>query len=335
MLKKDLSIIVPVYNVELYLEECLESLVVQEIEKYEIIIVNDGSTDNSLDICKKYSEKYDFITLISQKNKGLGAARNEGIKHARGKYIGFVDSDDFVDKNMFRKMLNVAMEDDLDLIVCAVKMYFEDSKSFKVIENNMSEKTIITKVRLINSIINGKIQCFAWNKIYKKELFNDIKYDEGVYYEDIYTMYNIAMRCNKSKIINNPLYVYRQRRNNITSQVTIKHINDFNLAIAKVINRFRNGQFYDKNLMMAFTIVSLNTSLDLYIKHKRFNNKDIYKDYVKVYGQFSKYRTIEILFNKNIPFKCKRNYILFVMKILPILKRISINIKAIRSGVFG
>ena len=317
-----LSVIVPVYNVEKYLKECLDSLVNQSLDSMEIIIVNDGSTDTSLDICNKYSEKYEFITLISQKNKGLGAARNEGIRHAKGRYIGFVDSDDYVEKNMFKEMVTSAIKDDLDLVICAVKMYFEDNKKIKVIEKNIYEESIITKTTLIKGIVSRKIQCFAWNKIYKRELFSDIKYEEGVYYEDMYTMYNIALKCNKIKLIDTPFYIYRQRENNITSKVSIKHINDFNTAVLKVINKFKNGDYYDKNLMMAFNIISLNTSRDLYLKHKKFKNKDIYKDYCSVYNNFPKYKINEILLNKNISFKYKINYILFVIRLFPILKKL-------------
>lgn len=322
-----LSVIVPVYNVEKYLKECLDSLVNQSLDSMEIIIVNDGSTDTSLDICNKYSEKYEFITLISQKNKGLGAARNEGIRHAKGRYIGFVDSDDYVEKNMFKEMVTSAIKDDLDLVICAVKMYFEDNKKIKVIEKNIYEESIITKTTLIKGIVSRKIQCFAWNKIYKRELFSDIKYEEGVYYEDMYTMYNIALKCNKIKLIDTPFYIYRQRENNITSKVSIKHINDFNTAVLKVINKFKNGDYYDKNLMMAFNIISLNTSLDLYIKHKKFKNKDIYKDYNEIYSYIPKYSLFSVLINKHIRVKSKITYILFKFKVLPFLKKCRILLK--------
>ncbi|WP_051560558.1 glycosyltransferase family 2 protein [Clostridium beijerinckii] len=318
----ELSIIIPIYNVEKYLRNCLDSVINQTLDSIEIIMVNDGSTDNSGRICEEYNRKYANIRLISQRNKGLGAARNEGIRHARGRYIGFVDSDDYILKDMYKEMLSVAMGDDLDLIICAVKMYYEESKKQRIIENIINEENIIARKELIKHILSRKIQCFAWNKIYKRELFDGIKYEEGVYYEDMFTMYNIALRCKKAKVITKPFYIYRQRENNITSKVSLKHINDFNLAVEKVSNKFINGEFYDNNLLMAFNIISLNTSLDLYIRQKNFTNKEIYKDYKEVYNGFQKYNLLEIIINKYIPFKYKKNYILFKIGILPVLKKI-------------
>ncbi|MSR91206.1 glycosyltransferase family 2 protein [Inconstantimicrobium porci] len=317
-----LSIIIPVYNVEKYLRQCIESVVKQNLYNYEIILVNDGSTDNSLNICKEYADKYTEIKIIDQKNKGLGAARNAGIKKASGKYIGFLDSDDYIKQDMFSKMLNKAEEDNLDLVICAVEMYFEDDGRINVIENHINHNLIYNKMDIIRYVLTRNVQCFAWNKIYRRSLFYNLGYEENVYYEDIFTMYKVAQMTNKWTIINDPLYVYRQRKNNITSTVTLKHINDLNFEIEKVHDDIKLCTYIDPKLDMSFIISYLNVSLDLFFKYCKYDSSSIYKNYQKVYGNIPKYRVSEIIFNKYIQRRFKINYLLFKMRILPILKKL-------------
>lgn len=149
----DLSIIVPAYNVENYIRECLDSILNQSIDNYEIIIVNDGSTDKTQDICEEYSNEYSFIKLINQENKGLGAARNTGLQHVSGKYIAFVDSDDMVKENMFTQMLDLAIKKDLDLVVCDVELFFEDVNIRKPIENNLKADVVYSSSNAIESFL--------------------------------------------------------------------------------------------------------------------------------------------------------------------------------------
>jgi len=319
----DLSIIIPVYNVSKYIEECLTSLVQQNnLSNCEIIIVNDGSTDNSLEICEKFAGKYEYITILSQENRGLGAARNFGISHATGRYLGFVDSDDYIRKDMFSTMLNEALKDDVDMVLCDIEMYFQALGKSKIIYLGLEENTIYCGDELLEQFLQKKIQAFAWNKIYRRDLFCDIKYEEGLYYEDIYPMFNILCKVKKAKVINFPFYVYRQRPDNISSNVTNKHIEDFNLGMRKVNAAYRKYKNHNEKLLGSFNISYLSTSLDLYIKNKNFNTKKIYEDYENIYCKLPKYSLPEIMFNKYLDFKYKRVYILWVMKLLPFLKKI-------------
>jgi glycosyltransferase involved in cell wall biosynthesis len=323
--KVDLSIIVPVYNVSKYIEECLISLVAQNLSNYEIIIVNDGSTDNSLEICKKFATKYKYTTIITQENRGLGAARNFGISYAKGKYLGFVDSDDYIKEDMFSTMLNAALKDDLDMVLCDIEMYFEVMRKSKIINIGLDENTIYCGDELLKQFLQKKIHAFAWNKIYKRHLFDDIKYEEGVYYEDVYPMFNILCKVKKAKTVNLPFYVYRQRNNNISSNVSNKHIEDFNLGMRKVNSSYRKYRNYNKKLLESFNIAYLSNSLDLYIKSKNFNTKKIYEDYTKMYDGLPKYKFTEIMLNKYLGFQYKRVYMLWLMKLLPFLKKMKYN----------
>ena len=176
---KKVSIIVPVYNVEKYIRRCLDSLVNQTIDDYEVIFVNDGSPDNSKDIILEYMEKYpDIIKLYDKENGGQGSARNLGIKKATGEYLGFVDSDDFVNLEMFKKMYDLAKQKKSDIVACSYKIYYENSNTFEDYNLKMNNETIIEDYIMEQPAI--------WNKLIKRELIIDNKlfFPEGIIYED-------------------------------------------------------------------------------------------------------------------------------------------------------
>lgn len=204
-----LSLIVPVYNVEDYLDECLKSIVNQDYDNYEVIVVNDGSTDKSLKIAKKYEKKYSkLIKVFDKENGGLSDARNFGIEKASGEYLFFIDSDDCVTSNC----LSIV---DKNLIDCDVLVF-----------NILSGETIDKTIKLVandSKIVNEKGRYIvgkpsAWNKICKKELFDKIKFPVGLYYEDLATMPKFAKSDIKIKFIDDALYFYRIREGSIMNK---------------------------------------------------------------------------------------------------------------------
>ena len=202
------SVIVPVYKVEQYISKCLDSLVNQTLEDMEIIVVNDGSPDNSEKIIKDYAKKYKNIKYLKKENGGLSSARNFGLKHAIGEYIGFVDSDDYVDKRMYQMMYEKAIESSADLVVCDLNYVYED-KEEKAYSNIKTDTTDI------KSIMNN-IYPAAWNKLYKKELFdNEVYFKEGVWYEDVEFIYRLLPYVNKIGVVHEHFYKYIQRENSI------------------------------------------------------------------------------------------------------------------------
>ena len=219
-----LSVIVPVYNVEDYLSKCIDSLIVQTLKDVEIILVNDGSTDKSGDICDKYRLKDNRIKVIHKENGGTSDARNTGIEIARGKYISFVDSDDWIDPHMFEKLYNLAIENEADIVQCDyIKVYDEN-----VIVNNISENiTKYNSEQILHELygpnyIKTVIVC---NKIYKRELFNEIRFPKGKFYEDEFTTYKILHKANLIIDTNIPMYYYRQREGSkMNSNFNIKKL---------------------------------------------------------------------------------------------------------------
>lgn len=208
-----LSVIMPVYNVENYLEASLKSVIESKIDNMEIIIINDGSKDNSEEIIEKYLKKYpNLIRYIKQENHGIGYTRNIGIKNAKGKYISFIDSDDIIDKNYYKESLPY-LNDDIDVVLCNWLTIYS--------KENTSETYASDRILKINNnykkILYSTIMASPCNKIVKKSLYNniDLKFVEGHKYEDLGTIPIIMLNASKIKYIDKPYYHYIIRKGSI------------------------------------------------------------------------------------------------------------------------
>lgn len=236
----NLSIIVPIYNVEKYLDKCIQSLINQKLDfTYEIVLVNDGSTDNSEKIIKKYLNKSNII-YINKKNGGLSDARNIGIENAKGEYIGFVDSDDYISDDMYNKMLIEAKEREADIVICGISRVNENGKEIRsYIPNNNSFEEILKNA-------------YAWNKIYKKELFEEILYPIGRHYEDIFTIPKLYLKAKKIFIVKEKLYYYLEREGAITKKRDNEKITDIIDAYLELKNYLIENNIYSGTIKKEF-----------------------------------------------------------------------------------
>ena len=215
MILPKVSIIVPVYNVEKYLGKCLDSLVHQTLDSYEIIVVNDGSPDNSQEIINQYAEKYpEKIRAYVKPNGGLGDARNFGIERAQGEYIGFVDSDDWVDKKMFSAMYEFAKNENHDIAICDF-IEINDGWEQGHIASGYRGDVVHYPISKYMFILNSMNPATACNKIYKRELFSIQKFPTQ-WYEDIATTPILLSYANKIGYLPIALYYYRQTTSSIT-----------------------------------------------------------------------------------------------------------------------
>ena len=247
------TVIIPVYNVKSYISKCITSVEEQSYKNLEIILVDDGSDDGSFSICKEFSKKDSRIKLYHTKNLGLSHARNVGLDHASGKYIVFVDSDDYIHKNMIHIMMDKT--EDADLVICNYKRVPDgsseeipqDAKCLK--EDNWDSEQFWKSYYLkhLNTFC-----CVAWNKLYKRELFQNIRYPVNRIHEDEYIISDIVSRCKKIKVINDSLYYYVQRRDSImhsphqeyfeSAKVLISRCGDFQTYnLADVLKANLNG----------------------------------------------------------------------------------------------
>lgn len=239
-----ISIIVPVYNVENYLPKCLDSLVDQTYENVEILVVDDGSKDESGKIIKNYAGKYpEKIKAFTKENGGLSDARNFGLDRATGDYIGFVDSDDYVTENMFEEMLQLAEKHQSEIVICNIQKVNENGQVIQKLTQipNMSER-----IKLEDHFsVFSDISYFACNKLFRKELFNQKRFKRGVHFEDIQLIPQLLLECEIITQTQNFHYQYLERTDSITKTHTEKGL-DILKAVQDVENAFSQSRFAHK-----------------------------------------------------------------------------------------
>lgn len=259
-----ISVIVPAYNSESTIERCLKSLIKQTYNNMEIIVINDGSTDKTDEIIRRIvAENFDKIKYISRENKGIGFTRNEGLKNATGDLIGFTDSDDFVEPDMFEKMFLKMTESNADIVIC----------NYNVCNLSSKNKVDIKLPNIVSfddypQIIN-KIDFAPWNKLYKKELFNDVFFPENLKYEDLNTIIKVFSKSKKIVKINDYLYNYLINSNGETVTINDKIYDIFSI-FDDLFSYFDSS---DKKIQKQLKLLCLR-KLFIYTELS-LNNKDI------------------------------------------------------------
>ena len=306
------SIIVPVYNVEKYLKKCLDSLINQTLKEIEIIIVNDGSPDNSQKIIDDYKEKYpQKIASFIKENGGQGEARNYGLKKSHGEFIGYVDSDDYVELDMYEKLYNKAIQNNSDIVICG---------SYNILENG--HKTIDLEESYVNDIqINALLGKKAvWNKIYRRELLleNNLSFRCKLWYEDFDFTIKTLSKTKNISYVNEPLYNYLIRNGSTMNNSNI----DRNLEILEAFNEIINLNKQDEykeiitflaidHIYISTTVRILNANAD---KTKKKENINIILNYM--HNNFHNFKNNKYLYilpkNRKIIYKLL-NYKLYLI----------------------
>ena len=209
-MKKDvlLTVVIPVYNVEKYLKRCIESILIQEWKNYDILLVDDGSTDSSPQICDDYAKVYDFISVIHKKNGGLSEARNTGISHAKGDYVYFPDSDDWLEPQTFKELADVLESQEFDIV--SFNREFVKGEEDTIVSDPLVTQLYEGKDAFVQMLKHSYITGFANDKIYKKSLFidNNISFPKGKYYEDLGTNYKLFLSAENVFATNQKYYHY-------------------------------------------------------------------------------------------------------------------------------
>lgn len=266
------SVIVPVYNVEKYLEKCLDSLVNQTLQDIEIIVVNDGATDNSASIIDSFADKYPQIISLTKRNGGLSDARNYGMPYATGEYIGFVDSDDYVDFDMYEKLYEKAKEEDSDVVECDLHHVFPDG----TIDTEVGERIQDRKQMLMMG------RSVVWNKIYRREWLETtgVIFPKGLIYEDVEFFCKLVPYINKYSYVDTASIYYVQRGESINNKQSLK-----TLHILKILTNIKNyyeeqGLYdeYEDALEFLFTRILLCSSFSRMCRiEKREERKEALK----------------------------------------------------------
>lgn len=273
-----ISVIVPVYNVEKFIDECITSIVNQKYKNLEIILVNDGSTDDSYEICNKWSKKDSRITIINKENGGLSSARNAGLDAANGDYIAFVDSDDYIDPHMLEDMRVIFNSNPVSAVICPLET-FVDGTTTKKLFLPLEQEGLITSKQYIKYILQHRADNAVCNKLYKKADIQNLRFKSGIINEDI--IFNVDFFLNIDSVfsIKKPYYKYRLRPGSITQQANPK-LFDFiknSLSIKETIQN-RYGHEFDKEIngYIYHEISNFISTIEKYSAHEQFTNEIIF-----------------------------------------------------------
>ncbi|MFT5210356.1 MAG: glycosyltransferase involved in cell wall biosynthesis [Flavobacterium sp.] len=271
-----LSVVVPVFNVEKYLEKCLVSLENQTFKNFEVVIINDGSSDSSLDIANSFHAKDQRFRVISQENLGLGGARNTAIANARGEYIFMLDSDDYIKSDTFSTLIEYLEENDLDILVFNYEKVDEFGRVIDSPKNG--NNGVFTKDEAFRQILSWKTSPLSWNKLYRTRLFVDgaIYYKEKFLHEDIPVTYKLFWFADRVGYLNNSFYYWVIRSGSITSQFSYKHINDVVTSLTDIKRHLLENSVY-ANYELEYVegcVKMFNVMLERSIEHQRFGCMD-------------------------------------------------------------
>ena len=215
-----LSIIVPVYNVNKYLDKCIQSILSSSYNNIELLLIDDGSTDNSLIICKKWAQTDNRIQVIHQDNSGAGAARNKGLEIAQGDFITFVDSDDYIDQNMYFELIK-HFDDDVDIVECDYVLAYDDYAHFKQ-DNNLIEHFSMKEAMKLH-IEDKMFKQLIWNKVYRKSILKNVVFPLGKKIDDEYWTYKAIGNSKNLVHVHKEYYAYRQQNQSVMHSLKISN----------------------------------------------------------------------------------------------------------------
>lgn len=307
----NLSIIIPCYNVEKYVKECIESVLNQKTNfKYEIILIKDGSKDGTLNVLREYGDKSNIV-LINQKNKGLSGARNIGLQYVQGDYLMFIDSDDELAENAIENLLLMAYEGKYDIVEGRYILFSGENILF---EEKINEKNNIKPIK--------DLKGFAWAKVIKSELFQNLIFPEGYWFEDTIMNFLVYSRVNKVKIINDIVYKYRKNILGIThTAIKSKKSIDSTWITILIINSFDKFGINLSKDLYEFTIMQclMNSQRVFNLDYKIRKFVFVYQCYIlKMLGNYNDINSKKLSFIKYLILNKKYNALYFYM----ILERI-------------
>lgn len=272
------TIIIPVYQVKNYLERCVSSVLSQTFTDYEIVLVDDGSTDGSGEICDRYAAKYNNIKVIHKENSGLSSARNAGLQLADSKYIMFVDSDDMIHSKTLETQISLLEDNSADCVICPLQRFSHLNEIDAFSEINKSDFSVVTGIQAEKGFFNNPnagMYVSSCGKVFKRELLEGIRFPEGRLFEDEFITYKVYFKSDKVVILNQPLYYYFVNANGITQNLTLnKRFDSYDAQYERTHFFLDNGciELYKLSLM-GFMYVSQWDLLTCHRGNVEFNTE--------------------------------------------------------------
>ena len=320
-----LSIVIPVYNVEQYLEKCVNSIINQTYKNLEIILVDDGATDSSGKMCDELAKSDNRIKVYHKKNGGLSDARNYGVERATGKYIGFVDSDDYIDEEMYEKLYEAIKKEDVDVAECNLKIIYSDRIELfteKDYYKVCSKKEYLEEYLKIENIFGS-----ACVRLIKSDVAKKIKFPVGKIYEDTYYAYDLIEKVDRYVIMNDPYYNYLMRENSITNAKFNPRIFD----LIEIVDKFHATVYKDyfslKEAADCRKMYAYFSVLNSILLEEKFKNNSYYQLVMNYFEENYK----ELLKNKYINRNRKLSILLIKMNI-NLYKKVLMRYKVVLAG---
>lgn len=280
MSKPLITVIIPVYNVEKYINRCVESVAAQTYEHLEIILVDDGSTDNSPELCDLWADKDSRVRVIHKLNGGLSDARNCGLDICKGEYITFVDSDDYIEKNMLEFLLFRLKQEKSDLALCNYLCVADNSEYIDKNENCLPVKDELISGAEAQKKLFGYMHwhyVIACSKLYKRALFENFRYPFGKLHEDLFTTHLIFEKCSRVSCVHEPLYYYYQNEKSITHTYNIHRLDALDAYISRFEFFYRKHDYYCAAMSTQFMIEKITAAVEnLDMKDKTIKKKICY-----------------------------------------------------------
>lgn len=239
-----ISVVVPVYKTEKYLKQCVDSVLSQSYRNLDIILIDDGSPDDSGAICDKYAATDPRVRVYHKENRGLSRARNFGLERARErapKYVYFIDSDDWLEPDFFKTLITAAEAADADIAVCGWSNDFVDSAEVVRLEDDVYDS-----VRAMRAMLCGTFRYAVWNKLFRTTLLEGIEFPLGVIFEDVRTTYKIVEKAKRIAAVSGTVYHYRQRSGSIVHEASVKRLLERWAAAEQIFDYFDNGPYRDE-----------------------------------------------------------------------------------------
>lgn len=332
-----ISIMIPVYNTSQYLKKCLDSIINQSLKEIEIICVNDGSTDNSLEILKEYEKKDSRIIVINKKNEGVNKARNAALKLAKGEYFLNIDSDDWIKQDYLKSMYNKAKKENLDILISDIIYFFPD-KEYVEKDLKISDTKIITGKEYIKKFFQENFLGYTWNKLIKNRIYldNNLKYNEDIFlFDDVELILRLSYFCKRIGKLNEAFYCYRQGENNGVRKVKLKNLQDLITCFDSLIVFYKNKEewvlkeliqtkklFYTSEILsekykFTFEYEKVLNNYFKYLKNEKFIVNNFTSNNKRLFGKKERI-FICTCFNilKLFPKKKVLDYLIYIEKIL-------------------
>lgn len=307
-MKELISIVVPIYNVEKFLSECIESILNQSYKNLEILLIDDGSTDGSGKICDEYLKKDSRIKVIHKKNGGLSDARNTGTLNSHGKYICYLDSDDYIEKDYVKLMYKAIKKNKTNICQCGINYVDESGKYIKSI--GYDETSVMDAVQMIKDMyLDGRIEnIVAWNRMYKTEIMKRNLYPVGKIHEDEFVTYRVLYEEKNISVIKEKLHNYRQQSSSIMkAKYSLKRLHPVDAYFERIAYFKENNENELYYLCMNYFLLFLRNNA--YKVLNELKEEKIYKDLIKNYRKVY----LECGYNKYVRITANiRNFIFYV-----------------------